>query len=345
MDKLIHMNMRLFFPLALLALMLLLNSCGSDPEPDTDVVPPQEEFKPVKVYKVPAFDKDSAYTFVEAQVNFGPRVPNSPEHKACRDWLIAEFERLGLDVIPQDFKANAYDGTVINGTNIIGQHNPSEKRRIVIAAHWDTRHIADSPINTERQEEPILGADDGASGVGVILELARVLQNNPIEGLGVDFVLYDAEDYGEMGADNPDSWGLGSQYWSRNLHRPAYRPMYGILLDMVGSKTPRFTKEQISRNFAPDLLNRVWRLAQGMGHGNLFVDIPTGVVLDDHYHVNTIAKIPMIDVINKPAGSETGFGHYWHTHDDNMDIISAETLGIVGQVMTAVIYREASGTF
>jgi glutaminyl-peptide cyclotransferase len=338
------MNTRLLLWPALLALLLMMNACGSDAPPVQEQLP-VEEFKPVQVYKVPPFDKDSAYAYVEAQVNFGPRVPNSPEHKACRDWLIAEFKRHGLEVIAQDFKAKAYDGTMLNSTNIIGQHNPAEKRRIVIAAHWDTRHVADSPINTERHDEPILGADDGASGVGVILELARVLKNHPIEGLGVDFVLFDAEDYGEMGANNPGSWGLGSQYWSRNLHRPAYRPMYGILLDMVGSKTPRFTKEKFSRTFAPNLLDKVWKLAQGMGHGNLFVDIPTGEVLDDHYHVNTIAKIPMIDIINKPAASETGFGHYWHTHDDNMDIISAETLGIVGQVMTAVIYREASGTF
>ncbi|MBR9922028.1 MAG: M28 family peptidase [Bacteroidetes bacterium] len=332
----------LFF---LAAIMLMSISCGDDTQdnPDTPPTPPEE---PVvqKTYKVPAFNKDSAYAFVVKQIEFGPRVPGTEAHTQCRDWMVSKFKSYGLDVIEQSWTAEKYDGTKMPATNIIAQYNPNAKRRIVLSAHWDSRAVADSPLSTERQAEAIDGADDGASGVGVLIELARVLQANPIETFGVDIVLFDVEDQGQSGGSDPKTWGLGSQYWSNNLHKAGYSPLYGILLDMVGSDTPRFTKDQVSMTYAPQVMNKIWRLAGTMGHGNLFVNIPTGIIFDDHYFVNTIAEIPMIDIINKPAGSETGFGDYWHTHNDNIDIISKRTLGIVGQVMAAVVYREASGT-
>ena len=314
-----------------------LTCCTSDDASQTE----QEEETTVKV-PVPKFDRDSAYSYVAKQVSFGSRVPGSPESKACQAWLVAKLESFGATVIEQNFTANVYTGEALASTNIIAQFNPAASKRIVLAAHWDSRHIADSPLSTERHTEPILGADDGASGVGVLLEVARALQANPIK-MGVDIVLFDAEDHGS--SDDSNSWALGAQHWSRNLHVSGYRPKYGILLDMVGSKGARFTKEHWSMQYAGPTVNKIWKLAISMGYGNYFIDEVGGAVTDDHYFVNTIANIPMLDIINKPLNSQTGFGHYWHTHNDNMDIIDSRTLRAVGQVMLATIYREANGDF
>jgi acetylornithine deacetylase/succinyl-diaminopimelate desuccinylase-like protein len=338
-----------FYPLimALSATVLLAASCQSDKKTD-----PMESDATAKPITVPAFNRDSAYAFVARQVAFGPRVTNSPAHAECRKWLVDQFKAYGATVIEQNFQAKAYTGVMLNGTNIIAQYNPGNKNRIVLSSHWDSRPFADSPLSKERRDEPILGADDGASGVGVLLEIARVLQANPTE-FGVDLVLFDAEDFGESKEQYANeeeerrgllSWGLGSQHWSANLHASGYRPKYGILLDMVGAKGARFTHEAFSMRFAPETVNKVWTLAINMGYGNYFIAEDGGGVTDDHYFVNTIAGIPMIDIINRPLKSETGFGHYWHTHEDNMDVIDRQTLRAVGQVLLAVIYREAGNT-
>ena len=326
--------------LVITGLALWSSACKND-KPPVD-----EESVMTKAYKVPAFVADSAFVFIEKQVAFGPRLPNSKGHVACREWLVDKLEGYGLEVIEQHFKPTTYTGVPLNATNIIGRYNPEAKKRIVFSAHWDTRHIADSPLSTERQNEPILGADDAGSGVGVLLEVARLLQANPIEAqhLGVDIVFFDAEDYGQSGGDEK-TYCLGSQYWSKNLHAPNYKPIYGILLDMVGAGGARFTREMVSARYAPDLMNKLWRMAKGMGYGNHFVEVPTGALVDDHFFVNTIAGIPMIDIINRPAGTDTGFPDHWHTHNDDMDIIDRGTLKAVGQVLMAVVYREASGTF
>ncbi len=303
----------------------------------------QVEKPTVQSVQVPRFDADSAYSYVAQQVAFGPRVPNSEGHAQTRDWLIQQFESFGASVIRQDFKATAYTGERLNASNIIAQYNPDASKRIVLAAHWDTRPFADSELETERPNDPILGADDGGSGVGVLLEVARQLGDNPID-MGVDIVLFDAEDYGESGGEDETTWGLGSQHWSRNPHVNGYDARYGILLDMVGSKGARFPKEGFSVQFAGPIVDKIWRLANSMGYGNFFVNETAPAVLDDHYFVNTIAKIPMVDIINKPVNSKTGFGAYWHTHNDNMDIIEKRTLRAVGQVVLAITYREAGGT-
>lgn len=318
---------------------ILLSSCKTDNAGESTV-----EDTPKKTYAVPKFERDSALAYVQAQVDFGPRVLQTAAHDSCRDWMVQKFESFGATVIAQDFKANVYTGESFDATNIIAQYNPGAKKRILLAAHWDSRHQADSPLSQERQGEAILGADDGGSGVAVLLEVARQLQANPID-MGVDIILFDAEDYGESGTNNTESWGLGSQYWSRNFHTKGYRPKYGILLDMVGSKGARFPIEQFSARYAPQVVQKVWKLAQSMGYNNYFVQADGGAVTDDHYFVNTIAKIPMIDIINRPVNSQTGFGRYWHTHNDDMGIIDKRTLRAVGQVVLAVIYREASGTF
>ncbi len=328
-----------------LLLLFLLFETGCKSEPKPTAPPPAPE----TVVKVPKFDRDSAFSFVEKQVAFGPRLPNTSSHVQCKDWMVGKLESLGLKVTEQPFQATAYNGTVLNGFNIIAQHNPSASKRIMLAAHWDSRHIADSPLSTSRQDEPILGADDGGSGVGVLIEIARQLQASP-PGIGVDFVLFDAEDHGNdaNSADpDPESWCLGSQYWSKNIVPAGYRPKYGILLDMVGARNTSFPKEGVSMTFASREVNKIWALGQKLGYGRFFVDEKVGTITDDHLFVNTVAKIRMLDIIGMPRspGANSSFGKHWHTHDDNMDVIDVRTLRAVGQTLLEVIYREAAGTF
>ncbi len=327
--------------LFMLALIISAIACGSDKETESETEVPAEP-KPKAV--IPAFNADSAYAFIEKQLSFGPRVPGSAGHKACKEWLVSTLGQWADDVIEQDFKAKNIDGSTPTATNIIAVFNPDIKERIILSAHWDTRAVADYDEDTSRKKDPIPGADDGGSGVGVLLEIARILKENKID-LGVDIVLFDAEDQGAEGGEDMESWCQGAQYWSRNPHEKGYRASFGILLDMVGSEGARFTKEGISTRYANQIVEKVWPLAQGMGYGGFFVNENTGPITDDHYYVNVIAGIPMIDIINRPHTTTTGFGHYWHTHDDTIDVISKTTLRAVGQVVLAVTFKTSDGTF
>ena len=315
-------------------------TCGNDPAP----APIKPKTTGPKV-SIPKFDRDSAFTYIQKQVDFGPRVPNSAAHQACKNWLVEKFKNFGATVIEQDFDAKAYTGTILKGTNIIARYNPNHQKRVLLFAHWDSRHIADHDPDASKQDEPILGADDGGSGVGVLLEVARQLQKQPID-LGVDIVLFDAEDYGDGSRGGArESWCLGSQHWSKNLHSNAKNAKYGILLDMVGTANARFAKEGTSMKYAPALMNKIWKLAQGMGYGNFFLDEPENELTDDHLFVNMIAQIKTIDIINRKKGTTSGFGPHWHTHKDGMNVIDNRTLKAVGQVVLAVIYKESEGSF
>ncbi len=293
---------------------------------------------------VPAFNNDSAYQFIQQQVDFGPRVPNTPAHKATGDYIIKKLESYGAEVVVQEFTAEAFDGTKLNLRNIIASFNPGFTKRILLAAHWDTRPFADK--DTERIDEPIDGANDGGSGVGVLLEIARQFSINEMPRVGVDMIFFDGEDYGMtedykvIGAQlNPaETWALGSQYWSKNLHKSNYSAYYGILLDMVGGENARFYREGISMNFAPSIVKKVWDQAHRIGHGSFFVYQNGPPVTDDHVFVNYNAKIPMIDIIE--FYPENNFGSYHHTHEDNMEIIDKQTLKAVGETVLHVIYNE-----
>jgi glutaminyl-peptide cyclotransferase len=327
--------------LATAVLALLFVQCKKKPRPDVSDL----ETPPVQEVKVPTFDRDSAFNFVAKQTTFGPRVPNTPAHQACRTWLVKKLQGFGMDVIEQNFQAQAYTGTMLNGTNIIAQYKPEIARRLLLAAHWDSRPFADSPLNKGNKNAPVMGADDGGSGVGVLLEIARQLQANPVD-IGVDIILFDLEDYGDDDANaKPDTWCLGSQHWSRNLHYPnGIRPEYGILLDMVGGANARFGFDDGSAQGAPDVLQKVWDLAAEMGYGQYFKKESTGGITDDHIYVMNLARIKMIDIINRPPNSEYGFIEEWHTDSDTMENIDRYTLRAVGQVVLAVIYREYNGT-
>ncbi len=322
---------------------LCFAACESDTKSSTEVKPNAQATN----LKIPTFSADTAYNYVAKQVDFGPRVPGTNEHQACKQWLVSQFESFGAEVIEQDFEANIYTGESLASTNIIAQINPKHAKRIILAAHWDSRMIGDQDPNEERRNEPILGADDGGSGVAVLLEIARLVKDNPIN-MGIDFILFDAEDQGKSGPSAPlNSWCLGSQYWSRNKHRKNYKPIYGILLDMVGAKNPVFGQDDYSLKFCGSKVKKIWTLAQNMGYGDLFVNKRIGEIVDDHVYVNELAKIPMLDIINTPKkkfseGNNT-FQKCWHTHCDDLSVIDKRSLRVVGQVVTATIYKESIG--
>ena len=324
----------------LLAATLLLPCCGDDTpadRPDPVTTTSVRPDRPPVVKPVPRIDADSAYAYVARQVAFGPRVMNTPAHAATQRWLVDKLTAHGAEVEEQSFTATAFDGTTLNGTNVIGRYHPERRDRVALYAHWDTRPFADSPLEDDA-EAVVNGADDGASGVGVLLEIARHLGQDAPD-IGVDVIFLDAEDYGTSGDAN--SYALGAQHYARTLGE--VRPMYGILLDMVGAKDARFTMEGVSMRYAPGVMEKVWKLAESMKFGRYFSRLPGRAVTDDHYFINTIAGVPTIDIINNPPGDH-GFVDHWHTGDDNMDIIDRETLRVVGQVVAATVYREAART-
>jgi len=296
-----------------------------------------------KTLVVPHFDKDKAYSFVRKQTQFGPRVPNSAAHEACKEWMVNLFKSQGAVVIEQTFETNAYDKQKLNGTNIIASYHPEAKHRIMIASHWDSRPMCDQDPDTSYIRQAVLGADDGASGVGIILEMSRLLQQNELKDLGVDFILFDCEDYGDAQGE-VETWCLGSQYWSRNKHTANYKADYGILLDMVGAANPNYYQEEYSLQFAPKVIDKIWKLAHDEGYGQNFIAKKRPGLVDDHLFVNMIAKIPMIDIINCPPGSQTGFVNHWHTHKDDMNAIDPLSLELLGKILIKLIYLEDQGS-
>jgi hypothetical protein len=299
---------------------------------------------PSATTQVAPFNADSAYTYVQTQVDFGPRVPNTEAHRKTAAWLEQKLKEAGAQVTIQSFKAPAYDGTTLELKNIIASFNPQKQKRIMLAAHWDTRPFADK--DSVKRDAPFDGANDGGSGVGVLLEIARAMKANPPRA-GVDIVLFDGEDWGEKdGAtgkvpvheDWDDWWCLGSQYWSEHKHKPNYRPYYGILLDMVGAADARFFREGHSMQHAPRIVDKVWNAAATLGYSDTFVKADVGGITDDHYFVNTIGKIPMIDIVQFEPNA--GWGDFHHTTKDNMSIINRRTLEVVGNTVMKVVYDE-----
>ena len=315
-----------------LLLISLLTACGSKqskPAPQPQAV------------VVPAFNVDSAYRYTAAQVEFGPRVPNTEAHVACGEWLAKALERFGAQVTSQHVTLRAYDGTPLKARNIIGSYKPETKKRVLLCAHWDSRPWADADPDPKNHYSPILGANDGASGVGVLLEVARQLQAQPAE-IGVDIIFFDAEDYGEHAGSSEEpegmAWCLGSQYWARVPHTEGYMARFGILLDMVGGKGARFHREGVSDYFAKPIVDKVWAAAHSIGNGDYFPYADGGQITDDHLPINQIARIPCIDIIGHYP--ETGFAPTWHTMDDTMENIDPAVLRAVGQTVLQVIYNE-----
>lgn len=280
----------------------------------------------------PSFNADSAYRFVENQVAFGPRIPNTTAHAETAAWLIAKLTAYADTVTVQRTTVSTH-GTSYKCVNIIGHFNPVSKERILLLAHWDTRAYADAVETTK--DEHFDGADDGASGVGVLLEIARQLSlKDP--GIGIDILLTDVED---AGVDkDPNSWGLGTQYWARQAKKSGYQPKYGILLDMVGGKGARFFRELVTRHYAGPQSQMVWDVANRIGYSEYFRyrDLGAIGITDDHEFVNRIAGIPTMDIIGLQGNGD--FMPWHHTINDNMDVIDKSTLKAVGQTVLQVIY-------
>ena len=298
---------------------------------------------PAKSIQTPVFNADSAYSYVARQVAFGPRVPNTTPHDLCAEYLSGEMKRFGADVIVQKAVVTAFDGTKLNAKNIIAQYLPEKNNRILLFAHWDSRPFADHDPDPEKRKTPIPGANDGGSGVGVLMEIARQINKTGIN-IGVDIIFFDAEDYGtpeflDM-PYKPDTWCLGTQYWCHHPHKKNYTARYGILLDMVGAPDAVFYKELYSKEYAPDLLDRVWNTAADLGYLSYFSFEDGGQIIDDHVYVNKILKIPSIDIIQHEPMSDTNFNAYWHTHADDMNNIDKATLKAVGQTVLKVICSE-----
>lgn len=322
------------------AFLFSCNGCGPD-EPKTPPKPAAEVYqKPAVQLPVPPFSADSAFGFVKKQLAFGPRVPNSEAHRNCKNWLAAEFKRFGATVIEQPFKVKRYDGVELECWNIIAQFRPENKRRILLSAHWDSRFISDH--DPKIKDKGVPAADDGGSGVAVLLEIARILQAHPAN-IGIDICLWDAEDQGQDSGGDPKSWCLGSQHWAKNRHING--AMFGINLDMVGAKGATFPREKASYQFAPSIVDKVWGLAASMGFQQYFVSDFDGPITDDHVIISQEGLIPCIDIIHLTLDNQTTFGGHWHTQGDDISIIDKATLRAVGQTVTAVIYRSYNGTF
>ena len=313
--------------------ILMLAGCSASGKQGESATRDSEGAAAAAAVEIPVFDADSAYSYVERQVGFGPRVPNTPAHDAAAAWLASELRRHGAEVTEQKADLRAFDGTMLRSTNIMGSYNPGETNRLLLLAHYDTRPWADADPDSENHGKAIDGANDGASGTGVLLEAARAFgRSNP--GLGIDILFVDSEDYGTEGDDT--SWALGARYFAENPIKPGYRATQAILLDMVGGKGAVFPAEYFSRRSAPGLDDAFRAAAARAGHGERFPKIYGGAVTDDH--VELIRQgIPAIDIIDYRVNE--GFCPTWHTMSDNMENIDRETLRAVGETLLRFIYE------
>ncbi|MFM8912546.1 MAG: M28 family peptidase [Flammeovirgaceae bacterium] len=322
---------------ALLFSAIVMVSCGSNK--------PKEEEKQIRVVNVPKFSGDTAYYFVAQQVRFGPRVPNTPSHVNAGNYLVARLKQYGANVTEQNFEATTFDNQRLRLRNIIASYNSEAKKRVLLAAHWDTRPFADK--DQKKKDFPFDGANDGASGVAVLMEVARHLGSEWKPTVGVDIIFFDGEDWGERNGETPPKlpagqaswWCIGSQYWAKNKHLKNYSAHYGILLDMVGADRSQFYREDVSLEYAGQTVKKVWDMAAKVGYSDYFVNQNVEGITDDHLFVNQIAKIPMIDIVHYQAGVGF-FGDYHHTTKDNLNIISKQTLTAVGSTLLNVVYYE-----
>lgn len=290
-----------------------------------------------------SFSGDSALASVVRQCGFGPRVPNTEAHARCGDYIAEKFRSYGLTVTEQKAVLPAWDGTKLENRNIIAAYKPGLKERVVLCAHWDSRPWADADPDSAKHRLPVMAANDGASGVAVLLEVARLLPRlDP--AVGVDLICFDCEDYGlpywaEASGDG-EGWCMGSEYWSRNPHTPGYTARFGILLDMVGGRDARFHYEGFSLEYAQAVVGKVWSAAQTAGAGRYFPQSDGGYVTDDHVPMNRYARIPTIDIIPFAEQGGYSFCPVWHTTHDTPDAVSAETLRAVGQTLLQVLHEE-----
>lgn len=311
-----------------LCFLPLCTGCGSEVSDTTD----KTDSRRVTI-AYPDMNADSMYNYIAKQLSFGPRVPGLPSHKACADWLFGELKKFCDTVYYQNDLTKTADGKTIPIYNLVGTFKPEAKQRMLLASHWDSRPWADN--DTADRDKPIAAANDGASGVGVLLELARLLKKTP-PPVGVDIIFFDAEDLGKPDLEN--SYCLGSQYWAKKPHKLGYKAQFGVLLDMVGGKNAQFYYEAYSYENAGWVASHVWGIAAEIGHGAQFIPSQIGAIIDDHYYVTKGLGIPMIDIIQHDPQTGT-FAKYWHTHADDLRSIDKNTLKAVGNVISALVFN------
>ena len=330
------MNSKLFF-WTLAAMALFLASCGGQnkgnaPKADT-----------IALAACPRFSASNAMQFINEQCEFGPRVTGSEASRLCGDYLVERFKAFGAEVEEQTGTVTIWDGSKLSARNIFARINPSSPNRILLCAHWDSRPWADNDEDEANYHTPILAANDGASGVAVLLEICRLLQEEPVQ-VGVDLICFDAEDLGtpqwaEDRSDASDTWCLGSSLWEEKATAEGYKARYGILLDMVGGYGASFSREGISMQLAGPVVNRVWQLAGQLGYRQFFPLKDSGHITDDHINVNR-AGVPCIDIIPYYREGPSSFGPTWHTVKDTPENIDPNVLEAVGQTITQLIYNE-----
>lgn len=275
----------------------------------------------------PSFEADSAFALLERQVAFGPRVPGMAGHAAQLEWMTSYLRERADTVILQAFEHTGPEGEEMALTNVFARFRPDVRDRVLLVAHWDTRPTADYETDPELRARPIPGANDGASGVAVLLQLADVLSSHS-PPIGVDLLLADGEDYAT------DHMYLGATWFAEHMPR-GYEPLYGVVVDMVADRTPRYLQEAYSRQYAPEVVERVWRMAERLGYGAYFPRSPGMAIQDDHVPLND-AGIRTIDIIDFDYGPGNA---YWHTQADDLSNVSPEGLGAVGTVLAELIYR------
>ena len=299
-----------------------------------------------------AFSADSAYTYIAQQLAFGARVPGTDAHEACGDWLVSELARHGAQVKSQYGTMTNYAGRPQAIRNIVALLEGNTTHAILLCAHWDCRPWSDEEERYEDRFEPVMGANDGASGVGVILEMVRQLSLRKLRGEfvpSVQVVFFDCEDMGTpahfTGSQRDHTWCLGSQLWAKEYKQSnvecqmsTVKCQYGVLLDMVGDPSATFPREYFSMQYAGSYVERLWREASKLGYGRYFVQQATYYpITDDHYYVNTIAGIPCLDIIDYKMNTETGFAPWWHTQHDDIQNINKQTLQAVGETVLTTI--------
>ncbi len=329
-----------YLPLLFIPLAILTTSCN---QPGKQVTQKQDTVASGPKVYVPVFDADTAYESCRIQLAFGPRVPNTAAHDKCAAYLIGKMKTYTGHVIVQKGQVYAYDKSALRFQNIIASWKPESNNRILLCAHWDSRPYADHDPDPKNRRKPVDAANDGASGVGVLMEIARQLNRN-IPTIGVDIILFDVEDYGPPQdvtmEDSDQYWGQGAQYWANNPHKTDYFAKYGILLDMVGAKNATFLMEGVSMRYASDIVKLVWSAGNRIGYSSSFLFEDGGYVTDDHVPINKIRNIPTIDLIHLDKTSASSFYPFWHTTGDTFDKLDKNTLKAVGQTLLTVIYEE-----
>lgn len=284
------------------------------------------------------FSGDSALRFAERQVKFGPRIPGSSSHSQAAAWMAEQLKGYGAEVSTLRGELKTFDGATIPMINILASLNPESEERILIIAHWDTRPWADEDKDPALRREPIDGANDGASGTAVAMELARVLCKNSQMKKGVDILLADAEDWGEEG--NDESWAMGARHFAENdLGKLPSYPSAAIVVDMVGDKGAEFRREYFSMQSAPGLTRRIWETARELGYGDIFINEDGCAITDDHVPMIE-AGIPSVDIVDYRTSPEPGFPPQWHTTGDTVEKLSGKTLEAVGRTLERLLTEE-----